>query len=403
MSAAEHNAAYLSMGLYKKPTTPFWYACWLEPVTEGGRMKRRPDGTVVTRQIHRSTKEEKKTRAEPIFDRWEQEAKERARWNLDEELDRLRVRKVALESIEEEKQEAKRRTFTLSDLRELWLKHAALKKSLVDDRDRFAVIIEILGADKPIADLTVTDVFALRDALLVRKTKRGKKGHSPATINRYFALLRSSLKAAELQGHEHRNPMRGVKLLREDNKRDRICSRDEYEKLIAAARPELRLAIVFAYHAPLRLGDIVALDWSRIDLKERLVRILASNEKTGAGRNVPINSEIVEELMRVAPKKGPLFAYAPRKGGTDHGPGPTISSWFSELTEELEIDDLHFHDLKHTSLTNLRRAGTDIFALAEMAGHKDLQTMARYQNVSLDDLREAVERTAAKARDRKPR
>jgi integrase len=389
------------MGVYRKPQSPFWYAAWMAPVLDEstGRMRRRPDGAPIAHQVHRSTKEKLKSKAQAKLRRWEGEAQRILALSEDEELDRVRAKEARAEHEDRKRKETARLAVTLKDLRDLWLKHAAPKKSLRDDTDRFETMLEVLGADVVVADLRTADVHDLRDELLKRRSKRGKP-YSKATVNRFLALLRSALRAAEDHGYEHSNPMRGVKLLREDNKRDRICSREEYEELIAAATPKLRLAIVLAYQTGMRRGDIAALTWDAIDLKERIIRVRSQDEKTGEGRTIPITEEVVEELFKIKPKQGPLFPYTPRKDGSPYDAGASFGSEFSDLTRELGIPDLHFHDFRHTASTNLRRAGADLFTLAALTGHKDLATLRRYQTITQDDLRAAVERSA-KAQKRK--
>lgn len=390
----------LPPGLYEKSGSPYLYASWIAPVIDPvtGRMERRGDGTPRTKQVHKSTKEKLVGKAKAKLERWRGEAQRLLSLSEAEEEDRIRARKERDAHDDRVRRDQARLEFLMKDLRDLWLKHAAPKKTIGDDAKRFETILDMLGEDRPIAELTTADVIAFRDKLRKKKTIRGTP-HTKATTNRYLALLKSALKAAENHGHEHQNPMRGVKLLREDNQRDRICTPAEYRKLLKAARPELRLAIVIAYHTGARRGVIASLNWNQIDLEERTIRLNARDVKTGEPRTIPMTKELVAELAKIEPKRGPLFSYTPRKEGRDHGAGPTLSSWFSDLAKELEIPDLRFHDFRHTAATNLRRAGADIFTIAAITGHRDLAMLRRYLQVTPDDLREAVDRAAER---RKP-
>ena len=56
------------------------------------------------------------------------------------------------------------------------------------------------------------------------------------------------------------------------------------------------------------------------------------------------------------------------------------------------IDDLRFHDLRHTFASRFRRAGGDLLALQRALGHEDLRSTRRYAHVTMDDIRHGMER-----------
>jgi integrase len=177
--------------------------------------------------------------------------------------------------------------------------------------------------------------------------------------------------------------MAGVRLLAEHNRRDRVCTRKEYQQLLAAAPPVLRLAIVLGFHTGMRLGEIASLTWAQIDLKRGIAKLRAQDTKTGQGRVVPLAREVIAELES-----------APRNldGAVVGATTGTLSPAFTRLTRELGLADLRFHDLRHTAATNLRRAGVDIFTIKEITGHKTLAMLERYNTIDVQDLREAVEK-----------
>ena len=63
-----------------------------------------------------------------------------------------------------------------------------------------------------------------------------------------------------------------------------------------------------------------------------------------------------------------------------------------KLGEEANLDrPLAAHVLRHTCVTNLVRAGADLVLVAEIAGHKRLETTRRYSLPSADDREAAME------------
>ena len=281
---------------------------------------------------------------------------------------------------------------TLEQLKERWMKHvrAKGKRTAGHDARRFVRLMEFFGKSRQLSAITRADVedFVGFMREIRRCTDGGKvegKPLAPATINRHLALLRAALNYAVEHKYIHQNPAGRFPLIAEDNERDRICSREEYEELIEEADPPLRLAIIIGYHTGMRLGEIANLRWDQIDLKKRLFRLRAADTKTRKGRVVPMATEVVDEL-KLAPRSidGALLSDRVYQ----------LSSRFAKLCRELEIKDLRFHDLRHTAATNLRRAGVDIFTIKQITGHKTLAMLERYNTIDVDDLREAVDRAS---------
>jgi integrase len=54
------------------------------------------------------------------------------------------------------------------------------------------------------------------------------------------------------------------------------------------------------------------------------------------------------------------------------------------------LEDLHFHDLRHTAATSLADAGADAFTIAEILGHSNLSQTQRYTHATDSCKRAAV-------------
>jgi integrase len=56
-----------------------------------------------------------------------------------------------------------------------------------------------------------------------------------------------------------------------------------------------------------------------------------------------------------------------------------------------QIEDLHFHDLRHTFATRLVQAGVDLYKVQRLLGHKSPSMTQRYAHHYPESLRDGVE------------
>jgi integrase len=271
---------------------------------------------------------------------------------------------------------------TFSGLKVMWLSAKKGKATLSHDEQRFRRIVDHFGPSKLISTVSAEDIDGFKEALLQSTTSRGTP-MAPATVNRYLALLRSAFRLAGRRRYKHSDPMAGVEMLPENNDRDRICSPEEHEQLVEHADPELRLVVEFGYWMGMRLGEIANLTWDQIDLKHGFVRLRRKDTKEAAAKQVPLASELVE-ILKEEPRRinGRLFVSR----------SDTLSTRFAELTRKQGISDLRFHDLRHTAVTRLRRAGVDILVIQHITGHKTLSMLARYNKATEADLKTAMKK-----------
>jgi len=63
---------------------------------------------------------------------------------------------------------------------------------------------------------------------------------------------------------------------------------------------------------------------------------------------------------------------------------------FEKALRKAEIENFHFHDLRHSFATKLVQNGVDLYKLKELLGHKTVSMTARYAHHYPESLRESV-------------
>jgi integrase len=257
------------------------------------------------------------------------------------------------------------------------------KKSAEHDEARMSRLEEMFG-NRPVGEISTQDVERLRAAL--------GKNLSAASVNRHLALLKVAFNRAMRAEppKAERNPVRGVKLLKENNERVRVLTDAEESRLFAALPDYLRSLVVAALHTGMRWGELAHLRWQDVDFHTRT--LVVTQSKSGEGRRVPMNRVVIETLqaLRKARKVFRDLVFTSPRGEFLHNFGRT----WAETVKTAKITDLRFHDLRHTAASRMVMGGVDLYTVKEILGHKTPAMTQRYAHLSPAHQRNAVERLA---------
>ncbi len=218
-----------------------------------------------------------------------------------------------------------------------------------------------------------------------------KNGWRPATVNRYKAFFSLAFREGIENNKCQTNPARLVKRLREDNDRCRFLSEEEEQRIRAVIErdcPEHMPEFEIALNIGARQGEQYKLLWSDVSLEGR--RATLRRTKNGSTRHAPLNAtarKALEDLLENAEEEqNSVFI------GERGKPLKKPRHWWDKVLEEAEIDDFHWHDLRHTFASRLVMAGVDLRTVAQLLGHKTLQMVMRYAHLSQSHELAAVER-----------
>src|SRR5205085_1838362 len=107
--------------------------------------------------------------------------------------------------------------------------------------------------------------------------------------------------------------------------------------------------------------------------------LLIPETKAGCSRTIPLTSEALSVLRDRAKtgKEGKLVF-------------PITSNAFrlswERLTVKAEIDDLHFHDLRHEAISRFFEMGLSVPEVALISGHKDPRMLFRYAHATRQNI-----------------
>ncbi|WP_458730048.1 tyrosine-type recombinase/integrase [Pseudomonas brenneri] len=197
-------------------------------------------------------------------------------------------------------------------------------------------------------------------------------------------------------------PHRGLKT--KSNKRDRVATRDELQRIARYFDENLRIRLPmtsivhFASISTLRQDEICKLQIEDVNFTklEMLVRDRKDpEEKLNNNSLVPILKPMYGILKKAIGNRssGPVFTWTLKKTGEiKETYADSVRANFERACVALGIVGLRFHDLRHTAITNLFAIGLQIQEVSLFSGHKDWTNLKRYTHVSPGDVQRSIAR-----------
>ena len=279
---------------------------------------------------------------------------------------------------------------TMKTLCERYLaEHAEVRKkasSIVNDRRLITShILPALGAKK-VAAVGRADIVALHH----------KMRNAPYDANRMLALASKMLSLAEMWGlrPDGSNPAKGVRRYRE-NKRERYLSAVELGRLWrvldredseAVASPNAVNAIKLLILTGRRLGEVLSLEWSMIDLDKKTMRL--PETKNGA-LLVSLSDTAVELLANI--KRTGLHEKYVILGHRTGRPLVNLQKPWRAIRATADLADVRIHDLRHSYASVAAGLGMSLPLIGKLLGHKEVATTARYAHLAQDPIRVAAD------------
>ncbi len=164
-----------------------------------------------------------------------------------------------------------------------------------------------------------------------------------------------------------------VRKPRQAKGRDRRLIDEEELVLIQAAKnsksPLLAPIITLALETGMRLGELLSLVWSNIDLNKQIA--LLPITKNGESRTVPLSKKAIETLRNIPRKINDSRVF-----WTWKQPDSFENAW-RRMLSNTTIQDLRFHDLRHEACSRFFERGFNIMETAHISFHDVESTLKK--------------------------
>ncbi len=204
-------------------------------------------------------------------------------------------------------------------------------------------------------------------------------------------VFNSFFNRAITEGYLAVNPCNGIKRYRIPQKQPKFFSELEFDLLLNAIKEhDIRDLVIFAIQTGLRQMELLTLEWSQINFKERVL-ILSNHTyltKSKRIRTVPLSIRAMQILVgREKAKSSELvFTYNSKPINQNF-----LVFKFKTYVREAKINPgLSFHSLRHTFASWLVQRGVSIFHVSKLLGHSRVETTEIYSHLRAEDLRAAI-------------
>lgn len=200
-------------------------------------------------------------------------------------------------------------------------------------------------------------------------------------------------------------------------KETRVLSREEQRRFVAYLLTDMdtcKFGVLLTLFTGVRIGELCALQWGSISLREKTIRIAATlqrlrdTDEAGTTRTrIVIGSPKSDTSVRTIPmtaytaelcgKMHPGGATAYVLTGTDAYMEPRALQYRMEkYTRDCGLEGVHFHTLRHTFATRAVEVGFEIKSLSEVLGHANTTiTLDRYVHSSMEMKRDNMSKLEA--------
>ncbi len=232
------------------------------------------------------------------------------------------------------------------------------------------------------------------------KSEMLKADYAPATVKHALVVVRQIYnKAVAWKMYQGENPVKGVKMPKIVNQRERFLSKGEAETLLRALKiksVQVHDMALLCLHSGMRFGEIAALRVHDVDMKNDLITI--ADPKNDEPRKAFMTNAVKAMFQeRIPDNAKPNDLIFPDENGKQQ---ELISRTFPRVVKNLKFNEgikdrrqkVCFHTLRHTFASWLALQGETIQTISELLGHKTLQMTMRYSHLTPDHRKAAVNR-----------
>ena len=290
-----------------------------------------------------------------------------------------------------------------------WLENYIRPSVKVRTYERYRLIVEQHIKDKTgsieLNDLSPLVLQSFITELLQSGNKKTGKGLSANSVNAVISVIQSSLRTAHLLGLTKEymaDKLKRPKLIERPVECFSLKEQKQIEQAVLNSKKDKLFGILLCLYSGLRIGELIALQWSDIDFAKGTLTVSKSchdgkngliidEPKTATSRRtIPLPKQLMPLVKMLKKRSDSDFVVS------NHGKPLSVRSYqrsFELLLKKLDIPHRGFHSLRHTFATRAIECGMDVKTLSEILGHKNpTVTLNRYAHSLMEHKQDMMNR-----------
>ena len=249
---------------------------------------------------------------------------------------------------------------------------------------------------------------SIAQELIQRLKDRGLKC---STIQAIFRIINQTMNHAIRQKLLKENPFLYIRFPKQPKKKKQALTRKEQKCLERTALAESNgrgVPVLLALHAGLRIGEIAALRWEDIDFdanqiqisstyqrvmdfsnKEGKTTLIYTRSKTESSvRKIPMSQTLRNVLIQHQVRASGVFVCSTK----NHPSEPRLLTYhFHHIQKEAGLENVKFHQLRHTFATRCVESNGDIVSISALMGHSSSKmTLDTYADAMMEQRIQVV-------------
>ncbi len=227
-------------------------------------------------------------------------------------------------------------------------------------------------------------------------------GLASKSINRKISSLKSFYKFQLRTGVLKKSPMSRIIAPKNETRLPGFVADKDIKTLFAHVEfsegrqgETERLLMLMLYQTGMRLGELIHIKYSQVDVSNKSVRVLGKGNKE---RIIPLSTELLGEIRGYRKnEEHPTELLFLNPKGKPFSPRAVYSIVKKYLSLVTTVDKKSPHVLRHSFATHLTNNGADLNAVKELLGHSSLASTQVYTHNSIDKLKNIYKKAHPRA------
>ncbi len=248
-----------------------------------------------------------------------------------------------------------------------------------------------------------------------------ERGLSPKTVKNVHGALHAALEQAKINGYLRINPSEGTTLPKIEKEEIKTMDIDDVSTFLQAIKGDpYELPLFVDLFTGLRQGELLGLTWDCVDFEKGTLLINKQHNRAKGEKEYHFSPLKNSRPRCLTPASAVMDALREQKKRQQEWVEAAGSAWdnrenlvfttelgryinnktlwmnFKRIAKELGMEELRFHDLRHTFSVNSLQAGDDIKTVQENLGHATAAfTLSTYAHATPGMKRESANRMDA--------